>query len=126
MRNVNQATIRWVAILVLAASFGGGGDTPAAAEQLDKNVDLKGTVWSGRDSEGDDYVFSFEPDGTVAYKSPTGSFRNGKWSQFGNAVYFHMNDHYSEYLGEVSGRSLAGKAWNVTGRKWTWRTTRTK
>lgn len=126
MRSATREVIRWVAVLVMAVSLGETLGSRVTGEQLDKNVDLKGTVWSGRDSEGDDYVFSFEPDGTVAYKSPTGSFRNGKWSQFGNAVYFHMNDHYSEYLGEISGRSLAGKAWNVTGRKWTWRTTRTK
>lgn len=87
---------------------------------------LAGTTWSGTDSDGDKYTFTFERDGTLAYKSPTGSYRNGKWSQFGGSVYFHMNNHYSEYLGEIKGDKMEGKGWNVKGRGWTWKVSKGK
>jgi hypothetical protein len=87
---------------------------------------LAGTTWSGTDSDGDYYVFTFEPDGTLAYRSPTGSYRNGKWGQYASAVYMEMNDHYSEYLGEISGDVIQGKAWNKPGRSWKWTVTRNK
>lgn len=85
---------------------------------------LTGTTWSGRDSDGDQYVFTFEGDGTLAYTSPSGSYRNGKWYQSGTAIYFHMNDHYSEYLGEINGTSMHGRAWNTKNRSWTWQVTK--
>jgi hypothetical protein len=96
------------------------GDIAARAQET---TSLAGTTWSGVDSEGDLYVFTFEPDGVLAYQSPRGSFRNGRWSQFRGAVYFHMNNHYSEYLGEISGRSIAGKGWNTQQQSWQWSVT---
>lgn len=87
---------------------------------------LAGTTWSGTDSDGDHYVFTFEQDGTLAYKSPSGSYRNGKWHRFNKAIYFEMNDHYSDYLGEINGDEMKGKAWNVDERKWTWKVKKDK
>ncbi|HEX8068449.1 MAG TPA: hypothetical protein VF546_00760 [Pyrinomonadaceae bacterium] len=85
---------------------------------------LAGTTWSGTDSDGDHYVFTFEESGTLAYRSPAGSYRNGKWHQFEGAVYFEMNDHYSEYLGQMQGDVLQGRAWNRPQHKWLWKVTR--
>jgi hypothetical protein len=82
---------------------------------------LAGTTWSGTDSDGDYYVFTFEQDGTLAYRSPTGSYKNGKWNQFKNALYIETNDHYSEYLGRINGNIIQGKAWNKEGRVWRWK-----
>jgi len=86
-------------------------------------VSLVGTTWSGTDSDGDYYVFTFEQDGTLAYTSPSGSYTNGTWNQFNNAVYFEMNNHHSEYLGEISGDRIEGKAWNAMRRVWVWKVT---
>lgn len=101
---------------------------PAAHNKADEQsvASLAGTTWSGDDSEGDHYVFTFEKDGTLAYQSPTGSYRNGKWSQYEGAVYLEMNDHYSEYLGQISGDVIQGKAWNTRQRKWNWKVTRNR
>ncbi len=82
---------------------------------------LVGTIWSGTDSDGDYYVFTFEKDGTLAYQSPTGSYRNGKWNQFKSALYIEMNNHFSEYIGRINGNTIQGKAWNKKGRGWRWK-----
>jgi hypothetical protein len=122
-----QLSSRFVLVpLILACAlipiFGGRLDANTG-----KTLALAGTTWSGTDSDGDHYVFTFEPDGTLAYKSPTGSFRNGKWSQFKTSVYFEMNDHVSEYLGAIADDDIEGKAWNSKkARKWTWKVRRDK
>jgi hypothetical protein len=95
-----------------------------AAEASEKTIALAGTTWSGKDSDGDSYVYTFEPDGTLAYQSPSGSFRNGTWNQFGRAVYLEINGHISERLGEITDNTIEGKAWNNKGRSWTWTASR--
>ena len=112
-------------LVILACALGllVSARSPSNAQQI---VALAGTTWSGTDSDGDDYVFTFEEDGTLAYKSPSGSFRNAKWNQFKTAVYLQMNDHYSEYLGTVNGDVIEGRAWNVKQRTWTWRVSRNR
>ena len=116
----------WVVALCLA----GVTVTPVgAAPRRDpppKAEPLAGTTWSGTDSDGAHYVFTFEPDGTLAYTSPTGSYRNGTWKQSGAAVSFEMNNHYSDYHGEIRGNTIAGRAGNVAGREWTWKVTKDK
>ena len=110
---------RWVSGVLLVSVF---GLMPVHA--VDEAPSLAGTVWAGTDSDGDAYVFTFEADGTLAYRSPSGSYRNGRWSQFRSAVQFDTNDHYSDYLGEIRGKTMQGKAWNTKGLKWTWKATR--
>lgn len=89
--------------------------SPAAARSI------AGTTWSGTDSDGDYYVLTFDQDGTLAYQSPTGSYRNGKWTQSKNSVHFEMNDHFSEYSGKINGNIIQGKAWNKSGHRWRWK-----
>ena len=116
----------WISIILLSCTmtfFTYAADTRAGEQNV---VSLAGTTWSGTDSDGDYYVFTFEQDGTLAYRSPTGSYRNGKWSQYESAVYLEMNDHYSEYLGQISVDVIEGKAWNKNQRKWTWKVTKNK
>ena len=108
-----------VAITFFLLILGSGPVSICAAAEA-KISTLVGTTWSGPDSEGDHYEFTFEQNGTLAYKSPTGSFKNGKWKRSGAAVYMQMNNHFSEYLGEIKGDSMEGKAWNQEGRAWKW------
>jgi hypothetical protein len=96
------------------------------AAEAEKTIALAGTTWSGKDSDGDFYVYTFERDGTLAYKSPTGSFRNGTWKQFGGALYMETLGHFSEYLGEIRGNVIEGKAWNKDHRFWSWKASKNK
>jgi hypothetical protein len=91
-----------------------------------KVAPVAGTTWSGTTSDGSAYVFNFEPDGTLSYTSPTGSYRNGTWTQSGAVVSFEMNNHYADYRGEIRGETMTGQARNVTGLEWTWKVTREK
>lgn len=125
MKNLSRAQ-RWGVGLLLACTLGSLVHAAETAKNQRRIVPLAGTTWSGTDSDGDHYVFTFEQDGTLAYKSPTGSYRNGKWKQFRNAVYLEMNDRHSEYLGEIDGNTIRGKAWNVKRRAWLWKVTRDK
>lgn len=122
----------WVALCLAYCSVCATGANPqggislflAAAPVPKERMDsLAGTTWSGPDSDGDDYVYTFEMDGTLSYKSPTGSYKNGTWKQFGNAVYFETNNRYSEHLGEISGKTMKGRAWNTASHAWTWKAT---
>lgn len=94
---------------------GGGGGGRASS--------LTGTTWSGTDSDGDAYTFTFEPNGRLRYTSPSGSYFQPQdtWSQSGNRVTMKMNDGYAVYEGVISGNVIDGKSTNVTGKKWTWR-----
>ena len=115
-----------VLLLVILACALGFLVSARSSSNAQQAVSLAGTTWSGTDSDGDHYVFTFEEDGTLAYTSPTGSFRNAKWNQFKTAVYLQMNDHYSEYLGAADGDTIEGKAWNIKQRTWTWRVSRNR
>ena len=100
-------------LIVLALMLGSAGAQTGGGS-------VAGTKWAGTDSDGDKYTLTFEEDGTVSYTSGGESFHNGKWFQHGRSIYFHMNDHYSEYLGEIKGTRMRGKAWNTQGKTWTW------
>ncbi len=83
-------------------------------------IDVSGTTWVGTDSDGDYYEYTFQADGVLYYKSPSGSFANGTWKQNGSSIYMETNNKYSEYQGRITGTHMEGNAWNVKGRTWTW------
>jgi len=83
-------------------------------------MNLAGTTWTGTDSDGDYYEYSFQADGALYYKSPSGSHTNGTWKQNGSSIYMETNNKYSEYQGRISGTHMEGNAWNTQNRKWTW------
>ena len=59
----------WCAALSLtciALLFAGATNAGAEPEKEDS---LAGTTWSGPDSDGDDFVYTFEPNGKLSYKS---------------------------------------------------------
>ena len=85
---------------------------------------VAGTVWSGKDSDGDDYVYRFLESGVVDYSSPNGRFTNGRWKQTCDKITFHMNKHYSDYEGKIRGPIMKGEAENIKGHQWWWRAAR--
>ena len=81
---------------------------------------IAGTTWVGTDSDGDYYEYTFQADGTLYYKSPSGFHTNGTWKQDGTSIYMETNNRYSEYQGRISGTHIEGNAWNVKDKHWTW------
>ena len=61
---VISALLTWAVGLFMAVS------APIAGAQSVINV--SGTTWVGTDSEGRYYEYSFQPNGAMYYKSPTG------------------------------------------------------
>jgi hypothetical protein len=116
----------WVVALGLAGVTVAPLGAAPRRDPAPKAGPVAGTTWSGTDSDGAHYVFTFEPDGALAYTSPTGSYRNGTWTQSGATVSWETNNHYADYKGEVRGDTMSGRASNVTGLEWTWRVTRQK
>jgi len=83
-------------------------------------MSVSGTLWAGKDSDGDFYEYAFMANGDLYYKSPSGFYTDGTWKQDGDSIYMETNNKYAEYQGQVSGTHMEGKAWNVKNRKWTW------
>lgn len=81
---------------------------------------VEGTVWKGETNPGEVFIVRFEKGGILCYTSPSGTFRNGTWTQKGNAIYLEMNQRYAEYRGVLAGNRLTGTAGNITGLTWTW------
>jgi hypothetical protein len=88
--------------------------------QAQSAISVSGTTWVGTDSDGDYYEYSFQADGALYYKSPSGFWMNGTWKQDGDSIYMETNNKYSEYQGRISGTHIEGNAWNIKDRKWTW------
>jgi hypothetical protein len=83
-------------------------------------INVSGTTWVGTDSDGDYYEYSFQADGALYYKSPSGFWTNGTWKQNGSSIYMETNKKYSEYQGQISGTHMEGNAWNIKDKHWTW------
>jgi len=83
-------------------------------------INVSGTTWVGTDSDGDYYEYSFQANGVLSYKSPSGSYTNGTWTQNGSSIYMETNNKYSEYQGRITGTHMEGNAWNIKDKKWNW------
>jgi hypothetical protein len=119
---IHAKSIAITALLALAA----GLSMPALAQNSNLPsangtvTSVAGTTWTGTDSDGDYYEYTFLPGGVLQYKAPLGTFTHGTWKQDGDSIYFETNQKYSEYQGNISGTHMGGRAWNVNGRNWTW------
>jgi hypothetical protein len=87
---------------------------------------LEGTTWSGTDSDGDSYTFTFLKDGHLRYTSQTAgeaavSYEDegDLWAQNGEIVIILLSE-YSTYLGTIKGDLMQGKSWNVVEKRWSW------
>jgi hypothetical protein len=114
-----------------APSFAGGGPqtsgtkgdvvSPSSAVEA-----IEGTTWTGRDSDGDWYQYTFLKGGQLRYgtntersKVETFELKENVWAQNGNLVVI-LIQNYSVNVGTIEGNRIKGIAWNVAGRRWTW------
>ncbi|SDF96970.1 hypothetical protein SAMN05216377_10858 [Pseudonocardia oroxyli] len=83
---------------------------------------IEGTSWAGTDSDGDAYVYTFNPGGRYAYQSPNGSFGgdDDTWAQTGDQLVMKTSGGYATYIGTVGDGVISGTASNIQGRTWTW------
>jgi hypothetical protein len=94
--------------------------TPVNAPKPSVATSIARTTWVGTDSDGDYYEYSFQSDGALHYKSPSGFYKNGSWKQDGNEIYMETNNKNTERKGTINGNRMEGDAWNVDGDQWTW------
>lgn len=99
---------------------------PMAAPMLGApTASLEGTTWSGKDSDGDSYTYTFLRNGALRYRTNTsGSVKEYQdagdyWAQNGPLVIIVTNK-YSTRQGFIRGNHISGDAWNVTNHRWTW------
>lgn len=111
-------------LMLLMCTF---GLTAGAAEQSaakTTSINLAGTTWSGIDSDGDEYTFTFNKDGTLSYKSDKDSSDKGTWNQYRHAVYYEANKRFVEAVGEIGEGTIEGRSWNIRNHSWSWKLTR--
>ncbi len=102
-----------------------------AAQSSKNNVpSIVNTTWSGKDSDGDFYEYTFFKDGHVKYKTNTSrseivtfDSKEDIWSQNGNTVMILIGK-YSAQAGEIKQNTIEGFAWNIAGKSWTWKVTK--
>jgi hypothetical protein len=117
---IHVKTIAIFALLALAASL----SLPAFAQSSNPPAvsSLVGTSWNVAETDNDTDIFTFMADGTLHYVDlkTDRTYDNGTWKQDGDSIYIEMNKKYCEYQGRIAGTHMDGKAWNVTGKNWTW------
>lgn len=97
------------------AAVGSGTTTPS----------IEGTTWSGPDSDGDQYEYTFLAGGQLRFRTNTmGSERTYEdagdyWAQNGRIVIM-VTTKYATRVGIIDGSKMHGDAWNVREHRWTW------
>ena len=95
-------------------------DQMRRAASGDTTLDLTGSVWDYRQSDGKKGFYRFEANGSLRYKELSDIERGGTWRQDGNAIYMEMNNRFCEFIGTTTGTRIEGEAHNVNGVKWSW------
>lgn len=92
--------------------------TTATQEQ----TDITAGTWSGIDSDGDLYEFTFVAGGHVRFTSPSGSYDDAEdtWQLDGTDLTISISGGYAIYTGVVEGQEMHGEASNDAGHSWTW------
>jgi osmotically-inducible protein OsmY len=110
--NIKSRKWTWIANLLNAA-------TPSAASTV---ASIAGTSWNvvETDTDGSRDIFNFLADGTLSYSYQRGSYTNGTWKQYGDAIYIQLNNKFVEYQGQITGTHIEGTASNVKKENWTW------
>ncbi|NTV61825.1 MAG: hypothetical protein HGA77_11065 [Chlorobiaceae bacterium] len=111
----------FIVFACMTASPSFAADAPLLKSQ---EINLAGTTWSGNDSDGERYMFTFKNDGTIIYKSDKETIEKGEWKQYQNAVYYEANKGFVRALGEIVDGRIEGKSWNVKNSSWFWKLTR--
>ncbi len=102
---------------------------PVTAQQLKaaavRTPSLEGTTWSGSDSDGDFYIYTFLPGGALRFTVGSGASAKTyedegyNWAQNGPVVII-VTTKYATRQGLIRGKRMAGDAWNVKNHRWTW------
>ena len=115
---------RWIAAVVMLALVGAGAMVVAqkrvsanqeSAANMEAVPSIEGTVWSGKDSDGDYYQYYFLQGGHLNYDTNTSRKEiekivdKGVWAQNGELVIIAIN-HYSTQTGTISGNHMGGEA----------------
>ena len=119
-RNIIISALLTLAVSLFMPSFAQNPMSPDGSAANSTVASVAGTTWVGTDSDGDYYEYTFQADGALHYKSPSGFWTNGTWKQDGDSIYMETNNKYSEYQGRISGTHMEGKAWNIKDKHWTW------
>lgn len=85
-----------------------------------RSDELAGTIWRVMDTDGDNYMFEFRPDGILHYISPRGYFENGTWKQDGTAIYIETNKKFQERFGKLGKEGMEGIGKNTKNQSWNW------
>ena len=132
---MRQSLLPLVALALLASCA-----TPSATERRNTGQkkpsattsapSVAGTTWSGKDSDGDFFEYTFLKDGHLKYRTNTQrshivTFQDATdtWTQNGNTVTLKVN-RFSTDVGTIHGNTMTGKGGNIEGRHWTWTFTR--
>jgi len=100
-------------------------DAPKPKEATKQSEeDLLSTTWSGIDSHGERYTFTFLANGALRYTNSIGTYENGTWEQHGKLLLMSINDGFSEYSGMIDGDTISGRARNKKDEHWTWQAER--
>ena len=93
---------------------------------------LDNTVWRGVDSDNDFYQFTFLQGGQLSYRTTTSRQDTATftdvgdvWCQNGNIIIFTITD-YTTYRATIKNDTMEGVAWNVDGKRWTWKVMKVK
>lgn len=111
-------------LLLLVCTFGTSAGAVEQTAVKNTSINLGGTTWSGIDSDGDEYTFTFKKDGTLSYTSEKDSSDKGTWKQYRHAVSYEANNRFVEAIGEISDGMIEGRSWNVKSHSWSWKLTR--
>ena len=114
----NTLLLLFITIIALSCSStkkGGSG-----------NISVANTVWSGFDSDGDYYEYTFKRNGKVDFRnssngsSDTSSYSDDidVWKQEGSKVTWVLTE-YATWIGEVRGNKMSGTASNIVDKNWT-------
>jgi len=104
-------------LVCILGTAGWEGDGLVAGGESNMANPLQGTSW--RAEEGfKKTIYHFKEKGILHYTTLTGTYRNGTWKQFGDAVFIETNKHFMNILGIINGKTIEGIAWNKHGQKW--------
>ena len=121
-----KTSVRIIVIFALL-TWAVGLFLPAFAQNPDTNsvINVTGTTWTGTDSDGDYYEYTFVAGGVLHFKSPSGFFTNGTWQEVDDTIYMQTyyqqtTKKYAERMGQIKGTHMEGNAMNIAGRTWKW------
>lgn len=94
------------------------------APQAPAVPEVAGTLWRGKDSDGDPFEFELKAGGRGVCRRGAILTTDVRWRQDGERLFIDVNNGYSRYEGRLLGDRAEGTGSNVQGRSWKWTMTR--